>query len=320
MALSTQFHWFRADDDVTTEYSERFNVDRFPTLLVMNAKEQCIDRWREYLEPQHFTTRLHRARDRAKHDPAGDDATYYPFARRWGTEFMPDRGGLAGAISDEAEMPQGLVRHKGEWWAAALDQGWRYKPDEQMWDLACSIPLNTADIASDGTHLYALERGWPGGKPIHVIDPETDETERTVTADRQVGLGHGSATGIAWLKGKLWVLEGDVARLHRVDPATGKIEFTAAVQARSCTGLAVDGDLLVSADLDHIVWIQPSTGLTMRTYAIPRGFRLKSLAMQDGVLHCLEEPVEVYTKDHELTWPLPKTTRVLTIDTRTSRK
>jgi hypothetical protein len=314
--MSRRFHWFRADEDVTTEHSERFNVERFPTLLLMNADEECLDRWRTYMAPRRFRRRINRALDRAGL-PRAWEPDRRPPDREWALKWsMLEFGALTGDLSDEAEMPQGLAFHHGSLWGAALDQGWKYSPSEKMWEIACGIPLNTVDITSDGTHLYALEGGWPGGKPIHVIDPETDETVRVITADRQVGLGHGSATGIAWLKGRLWVLEGTVGRLHRVEPATGKIEFTAAVQARPCTGLAADGDLLVAATPEEVVWIQPMTGLTMRTEPLPHGFRLKSLAMRDGVLRCLEEPVEVYTKDHELTWPLPATTRVLTIDTR----
>ncbi|MHC5018970.1 MAG: YncE family protein [Planctomycetota bacterium] len=314
--MSERFHWFRADDDVTTAYSDRFNVERFPTLLVINAQEECLDRWRTYMEPRRFRRRLDDALERAGL-PRTFGANRRLEARRWGDRWsLHEYGELAGDITDGAEMPQGLAVHQDAVWAAVLDQGWKYLPAEQIWEIACGVPLGTVDITSDGTHLYALERGWPGGKPIHVIDPQTDETVRTIAAGRRVGLGHGSATGIAWLAGKLWVLEGTVGRLHRVDPKTGAIEFTAAMQARPCTGLAADGELLVVATPEEVVWVQPGTGLTMRTIPLSRGFRLQSLAMKDGVLHALEAPVEAYTKDHELTWPLPKTTRVLTLDTR----
>ena len=75
-----------------------------------------------------------------------------------------------------------------------------------------------AGTAYDGRHLYQL-----AGPSIQKVDPRSGEILATLPAPAE------GCSGMAWAEGALWVAHYRERKIHKIDPATGKILRTIAL-------------------------------------------------------------------------------------------
>jgi len=137
----------------------------------------------------------------------------------------------------------------------------------------------TAGTAFDGRHLFQL-----GGDHIQRIDPETGRVLATIPAP-----GGGTASGLAWAEGTLWVGQYEERRIHQVDPETGAILRTIEV-SRFVTGVTwVDGALwhgTWEAGESELRRVDPETGEVRETLALPAGVPVSGLGADGDRFFC----------------------------------
>jgi streptogramin lyase len=112
-----------------------------------------------------------------------------------------------------------------------------------------------AGAAFDGSHLWLI-----CGKDIHRVDPKTRAAVATIPNPEPK-----SAAGMAWAEGALWIGLYDGKKILKVDPATGRVLKTVAVN-RFVTGVTWAGDELWhggpadGAEGDALHRVDPETG------------------------------------------------------------
>jgi outer membrane protein assembly factor BamB len=170
-------------------------------------------------------------------------------------EYVPfaDRDYLHGVTFDGA-----LV------WFARNDEVVAFDPAAER--VVNRFPLAGADAgtAFDGKHLYQLAKN-----EIVVLDPADGRIVRRFRAPAD-----GTASGMAWADGYLYIGQFRESRIHKVDAKTGEVVKTLASD-RCVTGVSfVEGELWHAASYDG----KPS--------------ELRHLAADGAVVETLRVPVE----------------------------
>lgn len=121
-----------------------------------------------------------------------------------------------------------------------------------------------AGTAFDGKHLFQIAEDR-----IHKIDPQTGKVLATIPAP-----GNGSASGLTWAEGALWVGDYRGRKIHQIDPHTGKVLRTIESN-RFVTGVTwVDGDLWHAtweADESELRRVDPQSGEVLESLTMPAG-------------------------------------------------
>ena len=119
-----------------------------------------------------------------------------------------------------------------------------------------------AGTAFDGKHLFQIAEDR-----IHKIDPQTGKVLATIPAP-----GNGSASGLTWAEGALWVGDYRGRKIHQIDPHTGKVLRTIESN-RFVTGVTwVDGDLWHAtweADESELRRVDPQSGEVLESLTMP---------------------------------------------------
>ena len=132
----------------------------------------------------------------------------------------------------------GLEREGDRLWYADGSSLTAIDPDSSAEVRRLELRAN-AGTTFDGRHLYQV-----ADDEIHKIDPETGRIVATLPAP------DGSASGLVWAEGSLWVGRYRDKRIHRLDPETGAILATIETR-RYVTGVTfLDGQLWHGADDD----------------------------------------------------------------------
>jgi glutamine cyclotransferase len=131
-----------------------------------------------------------------------------------------------------------------------------------------------AGTAFDGQHLFQIAEDR-----IQKIDPDTGRVLSTIpTPD-------GSASGLAWAEGTLWVGQHHNRKIHQVDPSTGKI-LSSIESNRFVTGVTwVDGELWHATwegDESELRQVNPHTGEVLKRLELPAGINVSGLESDGG--------------------------------------
>ena len=135
-----------------------------------------------------------------------------------------------------------------------------------------------AGTAYDGRHLYQL-----AGPSIQKVDPRSAEILATLPAPAE------GCSGMAWAEGALWVAHYRERKIHKIDPATGKILRTIASD-RYVTGVTwTNGGLWHGTwenDESELRRVSPETGEVQESLLMPPGVYVSGLEAGDGVFYC----------------------------------
>ena len=137
--------------------------------------------------------------------------------------------------------------------------------DPHSGQITRSLETNAdAGTAFDGKHLFQIAEDR-----IHKIDPHTGKVLATIPAP-----GNGSASGLTWAEGALWVGDYRGRKIHQIDPHTGKVLRTIESN-RFVTGVTwVDGDLWHAtweADESELRRVDPQSGEVLESLTMPAG-------------------------------------------------
>jgi glutamine cyclotransferase len=124
--------------------------------------------------------------------------------------------------------------------------------------------------AFDGEHLFQL-----AGHRIQKIDLKTGRVVASIPAP-----GGGSASGLAWAEGTLWVGQYRDRKIYQIDPQTGAILRTIESN-RFVTGVTwVDGEMwhgTWEGDESDVRQVDPRTGEVLESLAMPPGMGVSGL-------------------------------------------
>lgn len=303
MASSRKFIWVKVDRDAAPEVPRRFGVSAYPTLLTLGDDLEKVHRFSGFKKPDVFRKMLEAALERHALYRAGEEWDV-PDAR---PAAICDAGTVETFPAPSEEVPSGLAVHGG---AVFVAQGGRLFRLDAAAKVAAAfdLPAGVRDLCSDGERLYGMEYGWTAGKPIHVLDPATGKTLRAIVTEANRKNRSMGAAGIAWQDGRLWVLAGMRGTISAVDPATGLVTGVLQTDRRWLAGLAFDGTHFVAGGREALYWFDPKTGQTVREQKIH--YPVRALAVRDGRLLLMEQPVFGHDKEHKRIRVWPKTTVV----------
>ncbi len=310
MAETAKYNFVVIDRDYTPDLAKKFNVSAYPSLIVLGKNQEKVHRFQAYMKPPELVAQLEeglRRYDLYKSGKEWDEPTPRP-------EKITDAADVTILNAPVNKVPAGVVFLNGDLWVGYM--GKLYDLDAKT--LAVKHEFDNGgeamvlDITTDGKVLYGVEGGWTVGPPIHVIDPATGKTTRTIVteANKNLKVGYG-AKGITWLNGKLYVLDGAYGKIYEVDPMTGEISKTIATKERYVTGLSHDGKHFVFGSRTDLILVDANTGETRRKLHV--NYPLRSVQFHDGAYYVMEQPVFGFSKDHKSIQIWPRESRIYKI-------
>jgi glutamine cyclotransferase len=167
------------------------------------------------------------------------------------------------------------VAYDGEsLWIAAGDKRVAVDPEKGK-------PMRSIDVAAhagtafDGRHLFQIVEDR-----IHKVDPDTGRVLATIPAP-----GGGSASGLAWAEGTLWVGQYRERKIHEIDPESGTVLRTIE------SNRFVTGVTWVEGELWHATWegdeselrrVDAHSGKVLEKLDMPSGMAVSGLE-SDGL-------------------------------------
>jgi len=131
-----------------------------------------------------------------------------------------------------------------------------------------------AGTAFDGAHLYQI-----AGELIHKIDPATGATVATLPVP-----GGAPASGLGSADGALWVGQGKLQRIVKIDAVTGEVLKTI-TSDRFVTGVTwVDEELwhgTLGESAEELRRVDPSSGEVLERILLPEGIHPSGLEADD---------------------------------------
>lgn len=286
------FIWVHPDPNHRFELVSRFNVDAYPTLLVLGPNEENVHRRSGFLASRQLAEFLEEGRHRYE---------LFLDGQEW--DALPPR---PGRVSDRYEFetmpapsqlqPSGLAIIGN---VLFVKQGSTvFRLDGSTGEVLGSfeLPLLVTDLCAEGGLLYGIDYGWTSGRPIYVIDPADGEIVRTIVTEANLERKEWAAYGIACRGDRFWVLELP-SKIQVVDPWTGIIERTLDTPDLQLTGLDFDGEHLVSLTRRGVVFLDPRSGGLDRM--VPMNYPLRSIAFHDGRYVLMEQPVEGFDRANQ---------------------
>jgi len=179
-------------------------------------------------------------------------------------EILREYGPLEGVVD-----VHGVTFDGRSVWIATGDGLRAFDPESGRQTAAIAMTAN-AGTAFDGRHLFQIAKDR-----IQKIDPDDGRVVATIPAP-----GDGTNSGLAWAEGSLWVGAYRDRKIHQVDPETGTVLRTIAVD-RYVTGVTWMG-----GELWHGTWegdssglqrIDPESGAVLETIAMPEGTGVSGL-------------------------------------------
>lgn len=287
---------------MTPDVPERLRVSAYPALLVLGPGEENLHRWSGFKKPPEFLVELADAQRRAERFAKGEawDAPRprpeLPFAG----EDVVTLGAIP-APSDD--VPGGLVRIGDDLFVAQGKTLYALDPNDGALRREHALPFVPQDLDCDGEALLVLNSDWTMGAPILRVDPSTGDTVGEIAAPEAMQGGKsGSARGIAWSAGRLFVLEIG-GKLHEVDQATGELRRSVVTGLSWVFGLAFDGERFVTVGRDAVHWLDPQTLRPGRS--LPSAYRLRTIGSDGSRLLVMEQPEFGFGRAHECirVWP-----------------
>ncbi|MGO4413811.1 hypothetical protein SAMN05216321_103207 [Cupriavidus sp. OV038] len=143
-------------------------------------------------------------------------------------------------------------------------------------DPATGQTLRTLDVtANAGTAFDGKHLYQIAERQIQKIDPQTGEVVATIPAP-----GDGNDSGMAWAEGTLWVGQWQARKIHQIDPETGKVLRTIESN-RFVTGVTwVDGELwhgTWESEESELRRVDPASGEVLERLDMPAGVGVSGL-------------------------------------------
>lgn len=299
MALSKNFVWVEINRDHTPGIPKKFYVSAYPSLIVLGAKREKVYRFQAYMKPKEFLGHLEEGLRRY---------ALYKKGEEWDTpDPRPARiyneGTLATFKAPSDKVPSGMAFLNGDLWVG--QSGKLFKLDAGSGKIKKTFEMNNSirGLCADGKFLYGAEYGWTAGKPIHVIDPATGKTIRTiVTAANAANKSYGTS-GIACVKDRLYVLEGWSGKIHDVDPQTGEIHRSIQPTVKLIGSLGFDGEHFIAGTRTELLLLNPETGEVVRK--TPLNYPVRAVGFSQGSYYLMEQPIFGFDKHNKPTqiWP-----------------
>ena len=304
MALSRKFIWVKIDRDETPALPKEFNVSAYPTLLTLGEKREKVHRLSGYRKPGELTGELNDALRRH---------ALYLKGEEWDTPAprpakICDRGKVETLMAPSGEVPAGIAFLGGDLWVGQVGKLFRLDPKTAEVKATFELNRSIMDLCTDGEVLYGLESGWTAGRPIHVIDPKTGKTMRTIVTEANAKARSHGARGIVYRDGALYVLEGMRGLIHRVDPDTGEVRNTLKTGESWLMGLDFDGKHFVTGTRTHLIHLDAGTGRALRK--TPVNYPLRAVGVHAGAIYLMEQPIFGYDKAHKRIQVWPQKTRI----------
>ncbi|NRF67151.1 hypothetical protein HLB44_09170 [Aquincola sp. S2] len=178
-----------------------------------------------------------------------------------------------------AERINGVTHDGRRVWAATGTKLIAIDPasGEPVDSLACACDAGTA---FDGRFLYQIAESR-----IDKIDPVSARVVASIPTP-----GGGSASGLTWAEGSLWVGQYRDRRIHRIDPQTGAVMRTVELNS-FVTGVTwIDGELwhgTWDGDDSELRRVDPHDGAVLERLQMPAGTGVSGLE-SDGaaLLYC----------------------------------
>lgn len=299
VAKSKRFVWLLVNRDRTPEVPKRFNVSAYPTLLTLGDDLEKVHRFQGFKKEAQVLELL---------DDALARHAKYRKGAEWDTPAPRPKELCKGLKIDtfaapSSGVPAGMTLLGKQLWVGQLGKLHRVDPATGKVLATHDLPRSVLDLANDGKRLYALESGWTAGRPIHVIDPATGKTVRSiVTEANKKNRAHG-AKGIAWKDGKLYVLAGMRGVIHRLDPESGDLTGKVQTPKTWLAGLDIDEETFLTVSRSHLYRFDLTTGKLRAE--LPVNYPLRSVAAGGGVTYVMEQPVFGFDKQHQRiqVWP-----------------
>ncbi len=188
--------------------------------------------------------------------------------KRSTAEILREYGPFPGA-----ERVNGVTYDGKKVWFASGDKLNAFDPANGKMVRTIDVAAH-AGTAFDGEHLFQIAE-----ERIQKIDPETGRVLATIPTPS------GSASGLAWAEGSLWVGQHRRRKIHQLDPETGEILRTIESN-RFVTGVTwVDGELWHATwegDESDVRHVDPRTGEVLEKLDMPPGTGVSGLESDGG--------------------------------------
>ncbi|MEZ5990570.1 MAG: PQQ-binding-like beta-propeller repeat protein [Planctomycetota bacterium] len=272
-------------------------------------------RFQSYQEPGPFLAELAEGLRRARLFAEGGDWKALPER----PAIKVDGGEVTSLPAPGDAVPAGLVRHGDDLVVAQGPVLYRLDPATGEVRGKAALKLTPQDLTSDGEHLYAVTAGWTSGEGIVELDPATGGVVRTLPNPDREGGRTGTARGLAWRDGRLYV--GEIyGQVHVVDPGTGKVLATHASNKRWVFGLAWDGAHFLTVSRERFYLLDPETFAVVREVPVNRNLRAGTWT--GGRYLLMEQPVPGFGPEHEpiQVFPRPGKTPIWSVELAPARR
>ncbi len=302
VAMSRKFHWVTVLRDSTPEITSQFNVTAHPSLMVIGDEQEKIYRWSGYTLPDPFMAELDEALRRNELYRSGaewDEPDPRPAS-------IIEVGTVRTMPAPSEEVPAALTILGNDLWVAQFGSLYRIDPetgtirDRYELEVDGEPATSVRGLCTDGEVLYGMQYGWTAGKPTFVIDPRNGRIVREIITEENLVNKFYAASAVTWMNGSLWVLHS--GKISQVDPRTGEIMSEIELEER-LSGLTWNGEQFVGVSREEIVFVDPGSGATVRSF--PVNYPLRAVYFNDGIYFLMEQPVFGYNKTHERirVWP-----------------
>jgi outer membrane protein assembly factor BamB len=301
VAFSKNFTWVTVNrDHGGADLCKRFAVSAYPSLILLGKDDEKIHRFSGFKKPKDFLAQLQDGLRRH---------ALYKEGKEWDTpaerpETICDAATVETFPAPSEEGPSGLAFLSGHLWI--VQGGTLFKLDAKNGAVAAKFEISrfVRALCTDGKLLFAMEYGWTAGDPLHVIDPATGKALRQIVTEANKQNRSKGAMGIAWRKGKLYVLAGMRGLLHEIDPRTGEVTRTLKSGKTWLTGLGFNGEHFLAGSRDALHWLDGNTGAAVRSVKL--NYPVRVVAPHEGAVYLMEQAIFGHDKQHKRVRVFPK--------------
>jgi len=300
--MSRKFRWIEVNRDHAPKIPREFQVNAYPSLIVIGSKREKIYRFKSYMKPTEFMNHLQEGLKRFALYKSGE--TWDLRAPR--PESICDEAMVQTLAAPTEDQPGGVAVLGGRLWTAQADKLYGINLKTGKVEQTIKMPRQVRGLSANRGMLFAVDYGWTAGKPIYVVDPGKGKVVREIITEANKKNKFMAASGICWADGKLLVLSR-FNIIHEVDPESGVILSERKIPERGWK-LGFDGKHLVTATHPNskkgsMMFLDSESLSVVRR--VPINYGIAALAAHDGGLWVMEHPVLGFDTEHKRVrlWP-----------------
>lgn len=300
--MSRKFRWIEVNRDHTPKIPSEFQVNAYPSLMVIGGKREKIYRFKSFMKPAEFMSHLQEGLKRFalyKKGEAWDLRAPRP-------ESICDGAMVQTLAAPSEEQPGGVAVLRGQLWTAQADKLYSINLKTGKIDQVIKMPRAVRGLSANQGLLFAVDYGWTAGNPIYVVDPGKGKVVREIVTVANKKNKFMAASGICWADGKLLVLSR-FNKVHEVDPESGVVLSERQMPERGWK-IAFDGQHLITVTHPtsknrSIMFLDVESLKVVRR--VPMNYGVGALAAHDGGLWMMEHPVLGFDTNHKRVrlWP-----------------